>query len=86
MNTQLRRGHRGRDRIQRGIGFRAIGTAGCAMSGRPPPPLPPSASEATRTRLTALKNGSLLRRNSFRGGMPQYPEPLQRDHALAAAH
>src|SRR5882762_8027623 len=30
------------------------GPAACAMSGRPPPPLPPSASEATRTRLTAL--------------------------------
>src|SRR5262249_29978437 len=31
------------------------GPPACAMSGRPPPPLPPSASEATRTRLTALK-------------------------------
>src|SRR3954467_3528907 len=31
------------------------GPPACAMSGRPPPPLPPSASEARRTRLTALK-------------------------------
>jgi hypothetical protein len=30
------------------------GPPACAMSGRPPPPLPPSASEATRTRSTAL--------------------------------
>src|SRR3984893_7325852 len=31
------------------------GPPACAMSGRPPPPLPPSASDATRTRSTALK-------------------------------
>ena len=30
------------------------GPPACAMSGRPPPPLPPSASDATRTRSTAL--------------------------------
>src|SRR6476620_1008513 len=31
------------------------GPPACAMSGRPPPPLPPSASEAILTRFTALK-------------------------------
>src|SRR6202790_3277586 len=30
------------------------GPPACARSGRPPPPLPPSASDATRTRSTAL--------------------------------
>src|SRR5260370_38864452 len=31
------------------------GPPACAISGRPPPPFPPRASEATRTRSTALK-------------------------------
>src|SRR6202795_4593497 len=31
------------------------GPPACAMSGRPPPPLPPSTCEATRARSTALK-------------------------------
>ena len=34
--------------------FAPSGPPACAMSGRPPPPLPPSASDAARTRSTAL--------------------------------
>src|ERR1700733_13462571 len=35
--------------------FAPSGPPACAMSGRPPPPLPPSAAEPRRTRSTALK-------------------------------
>src|SRR6202453_821317 len=35
--------------------FSPSGPPACAMSGRPPPPLPPNAAEPRRTRSTALK-------------------------------
>src|SRR3981189_2013058 len=41
--------------VSAAVALAPSGPPACAMSGRPPPPLPPSASEATRTRSTALK-------------------------------
>ena len=40
--------------------FDPSGPPACAMSGRPPPPLPPSASAPLRTKSTALKRQKIV--------------------------
>src|SRR5579871_2221413 len=54
--------------------FEPSGPPACAMSGRPPPPLPPSASAPLRTRSTALKRAtrSLVTPTT----MPALPSPV----------
>src|ERR1700684_170834 len=54
--------------------FEASGPPACAMSGRPPPPLPPSASAPLRTRSTALKR--LTRSSVTPTTMPALPSPV----------
>ena len=53
------------------------GPPACAMSGRPPPPLPPSASAPIRTRSTALKRA--VRSSVTPTTMPALPSSATRD-------
>ncbi len=57
--------------------FDPSGPPACAMSGRPPPPLPPSASAPLRTRSTALKRD--VRSSVTPTTMPALPSPGDAD-------
>ena len=57
------------------LAFAPSGPPACAMSGRPPPPLPPSASEPLRTRSTALNARSDRRDADHEPALPSSVTP-----------